>query len=656
MSQPPPPPSPPPGPPQQPPQPPEEDPQQAGAGQPGTPPPPPPGPEAAPTVLAQPGVQPGTPPPPPAAPAAPAAPAGGFGAPAPPPAGGFGTPAPPPAAPPGTPPPGQGGQSGAPGYGYPQQPGAIPTPPPPPPMAGAQQPGLAGTVPGGYGAPAGPYTTPPPGGFPGQPGAPGAPAKSGGNRGPLLVLVIGVVLAVLIGGGFGAWYLLGSDDDKNTSADSGRDKEPEKNAEGKEDQKSEEAENEGGAATGGGGGTEEGLPAEVIEAGLVLEVPQPEVTEDEGLIYADGFYVIEDTFVRFMREGLVAWDLTTGEEAWTLPLEKGDCKATPEASQNRIAVLQGRDCEHLTVVDLATGQEVWTEALTGDITPSTYDIPAILGDTVAVGTAVGGQGWSISEQKQLWSTSPGEECVEEAYWNWEDTHFLSKMGCGFLGETGSLRFTDEAGQEVWEWEWPAEVDGEEARFESVLSVEPLVVKMDVGTDWASSQRQLWVIDENRTGIKHVLPYDEERHNDPCEVNTLANCPGSVVIDNMLYLAGSDVENTVIAFDLATGTAPYEVEPINGGQIIPIGEIDGKILAYQLSDYDLEGMVVAIDPATEQAEPVMTLDNAAREKEYTLYNSIYGYENRAYWKNNRFFLVSQQFYSHRVEEPVVLVYE
>ncbi|WP_207957833.1 PQQ-binding-like beta-propeller repeat protein, partial [Streptomyces sp. YIM 98790] len=525
-----------------------------------------------------------------------------------------------------------------PGTGFPQQPA-------PPPGAYGGGP----TAPSGM--PAGPYATPAPGGF-GAPGMPGGPAKSGGSRGPVLVLVIGVVLAVLIGGGFGAWYLL-SGDDSSTTADSGKDKDSEKKdgKDGKDDQKNDE-----GEGSGGGTGTEQGLPGEVIEGGLVLEVAQPEVTEDEGLIYADGFYVVEDTFIRFMREGLAAWDLTTGEQAWTLPLDKGDCKATPEPSQNRIAVLQGRDCEHLTIVDLSTGQEVWTQELVGDITPSTYDIPAILGDTVAVGTAVGGQGWSISKQEQLWATKPGEECVEEAYWNWEDTNFLSKMGCGFLGDTGSLRFTDEAGQELWEWEWPAELDGEEVRFESVVSVDPLVVKMDVGTDWADAQIQYWVIDEQRKDIKHVLPYDEERHNDPCEVNTLAGCPGGVVVDDMLFIAGSDAENAVIAFDLNTGTAPYEVKPINGGQIIPMGEIDGKILAYQPAGTDLEGMVVAIDPATEQAEPVMTMDPAARDKEYTLYSSIYGYDDRAYWKNNRFFLVSQHFYSHRTDQPVVLVYE
>lgn len=107
-------------------------------------------------------------------------------------------------------PPPQPGWGGQPGYGNPPQPPTPPQPQVPPGYGAAPQPG--------YGYPPQP-AQPPQGGFPQQPGAwgqqPGAwgtpPPPSGGGKGKVVGIVIGVVLAIaLIGGGL--MFLLGGTD------------------------------------------------------------------------------------------------------------------------------------------------------------------------------------------------------------------------------------------------------------------------------------------------------------------------------------------------------------------------------------------------------------------------------------------------------------
>lgn len=95
-------------------------------------------------------------------------------------------------------------QQPAPGYGYPQQP-TTPQPAagygyPQQPGPYAQQPGPYGQQPGPYAQQPGPYGQPAPYGQ--QPGAWGAPPPPSGDKGKIIGIVVGVVVAVaVIGGG-----------------------------------------------------------------------------------------------------------------------------------------------------------------------------------------------------------------------------------------------------------------------------------------------------------------------------------------------------------------------------------------------------------------------------------------------------------------------
>ncbi|MBB0228462.1 outer membrane protein assembly factor BamB family protein [Streptomyces calidiresistens] len=554
------------------------------------------------------------------------------------PPAGYGYPTQPPAPQPGY---GYPQQPPQPGYGYPQQPpagfGAPGAPAAPGPYG---QPG----APGPYGAPTGPM----PGyGRPQQPPQPGAvPGKpGGGGNAPRMVLIIGVVLAVLLAGGFGAYYVLtgGSDDDapSATGPDTGTD---------------------GGSDSGtddGSGGDEEpggdtGLPEGAVEAELVMEIEQPDVPEEDILTEAYGYWVVEDSLVRVMTREVVSHDLNTGEQQWSFPLPNNECRASHEHSEGRIAILQGRDCEVLTVLDITTGEDVWTTTIDADVTPGRYSVPAILGDTVALGWTLGGHGWSISQEKALWEPRSREDCKEDSY-AVMDGVFISKVGCGFIGDDGgSIRATEEDGTELWSWEYPAEQDGKKLRFRSVISADPLVVRMDLG-EIAEAEEQIWVIDADREDVAHVLPYDRERHVSPCDAVTLSWCPAAVVHDGMMYLASTDRENSVIAFDLSTGTAVWEVASEEGATIMPMQEQDGKILAYEIASTEQPGAVVAIDPATESAELVMVLPRESREAQRRVVSDPYSPEDRPFWADNRLILLSQRFYDHTVGDPVTMVF-
>ncbi|MGP4112194.1 outer membrane protein assembly factor BamB family protein [Streptomyces sp. 4N509B] len=602
--------------------------------------------------------------------------------------GGFGPPSPPPApgTPPSAPPLPPAGQPGQPGYGYPQtQPGGPPQPPaagqppygypqqPPPPGAPAAPPppgpppGAPVPPPGastaGFATPTGPgpyapgAVTPPPGqpGWgqpPGHPGMPGMPPPGGPRRGmnTRLMVIVAAVTAVVLAA-VGAVVLISGDDGSPTA----------------EGERGEDGENGGGEQNPGGGGEGGGgLPTEAIDAALAWSVPGMEPTAEEIILGARGSWISGDTVVRTMDDAITAFSLEGGEEVWSVPLQLsgGDCNASPTASENRIAVLQGRDCEVLTVIDIAEGTEVTTinldlDAIGGYLTDTTY--PAILGDTVLVGWGTGGAGYSISEGAQIFEQSSEEDCPEVAYVV-IDEMFVSHRQCGFLGdEGGAIRATNEAGDVQWEWEYGPEYENKELAVKSVVSIEPLVITAWLDDDL--EQESILVVDDNHQEISHVLDYDIDRFKSPCQVNTFNDCRMSVVHDGFLYLAGADtgMPTSVVAFELSSGQPLYEVEPMtaDGGappngsalEIRPFTVLDGKVLAYQRDAYDptQPGMVLAIDPATEEATPLMNLDPGASEEESYAGSPTDYFELGLLWHENSLLMLTEAFYEPDLEQ-------
>jgi outer membrane protein assembly factor BamB len=477
---------------------------------------------------------------------------------------------------------------------------------------------------------------------------PSAPAPRRGASGAQIALIIAAVVALLLAVG-GTVLLVSGSDEKSPTAEG------------------ENGGNQGGRDEGEDGGGEVELPAEPVNATLGWSTPVPEVTAEEFTMGARGSWVTDEHLVRTLDDAITAYDLQTGEEAWSLPLELsgGDCNASPTASDNRIAVLQGRDCEELTVIDIAAGEELRSIPIDLDMTGgalSDDSFPAVLGDTIALGWGTGGAGYSMSSGEQLWkSTSTEENCPEVSYAVFGDT-FVSQRACGFVGdEGGRIRATTEDGDELWEWEYGPEHEGQKLTVHSVVSVEPLVVTAWLDDDY--EKETIFVIDEDHQEIAHTLDYDIERYQSPCMINTLIDCKMSVVHDGFLYLASQTpgTDNAVVAFDLSSGQPLYEVEPfyeegtgpVNGSatEIRPFAVQDGQILAYQRDTFDdtKAGMVVAIDPAAEEATPVMHLDPAATDQEAAAGSPSDPQELRLIWHENTLLMITETIYEPSLED-------
>jgi hypothetical protein len=528
--------------------------------------------------------------------------------------GGFGPPAPP--QPPQQPP--QPANFSAPAPPGPYGPGVAQTPPPATPTGWGSQPAQLG-----------------------QPGVPGVPPGMARPRpsGARVVLIISAVVALLLAA-CATVLLVTSGDDSSPPAEG----------------------DDGGNA----GGGQETPAAGPIDAALAWSTPAPKVSAEDMVLGGRGSWITGDTLVRTLDDAITAYRLDTGDEAWSLPLDLsgGDCNASPTASDNRVAVLQGRDCEALTVIDIAAGEEITTieldlERTGGYVGDTAY--PAILGDTIALGTGTTGMGFSASTGEQLWASSAEEDCPEVAYAVIDDT-FVSRRACGFAGdEGGSIRATNEAGEELWEWEYGTRYEGQELKIHSVVSIEPLVVTAWMGDD--IENETIFVIDENHQEISHRLDYDFDRYRSPCMVNTLSDCKMAVVQDGFLYLAskayGSD--NAVVAFELSSGNPLYEVEPVpeEGGspddnaflEMRPFAARDGKVLVYQRDVWHAAtpGMVVAIDPATERATPVMHLDPAAIAQEAAAGSPSDVQELRLIWHENTLLMLTESFYGPDLED-------
>lgn len=83
---------------------------------------------------------------------------------------------------------------------------------------------------------------------------------------------------------------------------------------------------------------------------------------------------------------------------------------------------------------------------------------------MAIGTASGGSGYSITTQK-IWEPRSDDDCRERGYANVDET-LIALMTCGNVLEfdSGSLRATAPSGEDLWEWEFGAEHEASRSRW------------------------------------------------------------------------------------------------------------------------------------------------------------------------------------------------
>ncbi|WP_181010429.1 PQQ-binding-like beta-propeller repeat protein, partial [Streptomyces sp. SM14] len=576
-------------------------------------------------------------------------PGGGYGTPpGPPPGGGYGTP---PSGPAGPPP---GGAPGSPGYGYPQAGGpgyGYPQPP-----AGYGYPGTGPTAPQNFGAPTAPGAAV---SLEKQDGS-GNEWSFSGSRGPLMVLMVGVLVSALVAGGFTVWHF--TKDDGSTTAAPTENEPDDENGGGDAGEGDGDADGDSADGSGGAGGAT-GLPEELVQAELVMnEGPISGPEEGDGLNYTRGVWFEGDDLVRVSGQEVISWDMNTGEQNWSYAASRGNCASSLESSEGLVAMMEGLDCEILTILDITTGESVLNiDMPDGFINDGTY--PAILGDHVAVATGAGGFGWLVSTGEPVWEPQSGEECSVNAY-GVHDGQFIEHQKCGSSfdkGVPGHVVARAEDGEEQWRWSYEPQYDKKEFELQSLVSVEPLVVRAELkeeGADFGDREEVLLAIEDDFSGVKSRLDFSSDRHADLCRFGSPLVCPSYVVEDGLLFLAGTDTPGTVIAVELETGNALWEVGPIDdeSGALRPIAAVDGKIVVYQLATYSDPGKILALDPSSESAEEIMLLSPEGNSDERDIFGMSNEADSRAIWVDNRFVLIRQTYYDHRREQSALLVYQ
>ncbi|CAM5238992.1 outer membrane protein assembly factor BamB family protein [Streptomyces narbonensis] len=570
--------------------------------------------------------------PPPPPPNQPPDPQGGFGAPTPPPqAPGYGYPQ--------QPEPGYGypqqppPQQPEPGYGYPQQ----PPPQQPDPGYGYQQPqqpqspynyptAPLGAPPGPQG-PGGQQPVQPPYGYPAAPpqqpygGYQTAPvpavAPGGKKLSVQLQIVIAAAVAVVLIVGTGIWYA-------NSESGDGKNEQPLSSA-GTAQGGSQGG--SGGGSQGTGGGGSEKAPAET-QAKLAFQLPKPGVPD---VTDVSGSWVTDKAYVKTGVNSLVAYDLTKGTPAWTLPLTGQICGTSRHlTADNKLAILfeatkrvpprYYQQCTEVGVVDLGTGKLLWSTSVTGGSAgdqKARFGEVTISGKTVAAGGNDGGAAFDIANGNPRWKPQANDQdCFDLGYGGGAGLVAVRKCGPYDSQYVLIQNLNPMTGAPLSQYKMPSGV-----KYASIVSTKPLVVAADVGDSAGdgSGISDFFSLDEKTGKLKAKITADPDQYAGRCRSTKVESCTKVLVGNNRLYVPTEEHEgasgeygdetNEVIAFDLATGrTAPEKADAGDKYTLVPLRMDGGSLIAYKAPPYNKGGRVVSIDGVT--MKETLLLENPA----------------------------------------------
>jgi outer membrane protein assembly factor BamB len=451
-----------------------------------------------------------------------------------------------------------------------------------------------------------------PGGPPWQAGPPNLPpntppGKQGGSRRTAILIV--VVVALVVGAG-GFWFLTkgGSDDAPNTPASKDYD-----------------------------------AAAESIGvAEVAWRVDQGDAPEAIGV---EDFWVTDEQLVRRLPGRVTAYDLKSGEEAWTFSLEgelKDYCASSQEHSNNRVALLvstgdDGRECGKLVVLDIATGKEVCTTELGNGKTeqpPTAAALVAVFGERVLIGGDAG-RVLDITSGAPASVPSALSACDAVAFAVFGE-QLLVESECASADKTGSstrLRAFDANLALAWEWATPKdEEEGGTMPVLGVISVEPLVVELG----YAGRPSQLMRVDPKSGQAVRIKDYDATT-GDPefmkaCDDHSLVSCDTARVVDNKLIITttldqinpgtpdaapgqqSTEFRNELVAFDLDSGEEAWRTGQ-EGGRLLSMVRADEKsgLVAYRPENPNgAKGMLFTVDPGSGKLTPLLPLGPKAHE--------------------------------------------
>jgi outer membrane protein assembly factor BamB len=330
-----------------------------------------------------------------------------------------------------------------------------------------------------------------------------------------------------------------------------------------------------------------------------------------GLAY--GSWLTDRTVVRAQKDGVLAYDLTTGERAWGAPAPGAQlCGATPNVAQGKAAVAYGSAtlCDHLAGLDIATGKLTWKIKIPAEKSrlANSLTVPRILG---ADGMAVIEfedvlTGYRLSDGAKRWSTPLPSGCHLKDV-NAGPGRVAELVDCTFGGGSYIQLLDPKTGRITRK----APV-GKLSLMSSLLSAAPVILQREDG-----DKNVFTVYDDAAAKVAEFTTGKV----DLLAMNTTAFIQGMfeqhryAVHGDRLYLAtfpenvpdAMRSENKALAFDLKTGKQVWQSSGTNATVLTYVRADDKGLLALESGDRrDLAPRLVRLDAATGKAAVVATL--------------------------------------------------
>ncbi|WP_305070064.1 PQQ-binding-like beta-propeller repeat protein [Micromonospora sp. AMSO31t] len=330
-----------------------------------------------------------------------------------------------------------------------------------------------------------------------------------------------------------------------------------------------------------------------------------------------GAWLVGDNVVRAQADGVLAYRLSDGGQAWGAPAPEGTsvCVAAQAVTDGRGAVAVGSDksCNTVAGVDLNSGTVTWqakfpAPVIEGRDTLTAPDL-SVAGQQVIVRSEDTLIGLSLATGKQLWRTTgekllPGRDCGFKDM-RAADELVVVTYGCPRGGEVDAL--DPATGKVRWRQRLP-----ESKLIDGVLSVQPPVGLPGLGHD-------AYTIRDPRTG-KEVASF-----TDPIDGVELWDVPPNrsnaidgpaiyecLVTDDTLYFptfpkpvpdTGRSA-NQIVAIDLATGKKRWISSGHSSSKVQLIRQDEQGVLAWESGDRKKSPpRLVRIDPATAKVSVV-----------------------------------------------------
>ncbi|MGC4894328.1 PQQ-binding-like beta-propeller repeat protein [Micromonospora sp. DT31] len=357
-----------------------------------------------------------------------------------------------------------------------------------------------------------------------------------------------------------------------------------------------------------GGGSDD----KALRTAWVLDFPERQrnglKTYDEQDIF--GAWLAGDTVVRAHLDGIIAYRLGDGGQAWGVPAPQGGslCAATQTLVEGRgVMALGTGSCNTLVGFDTAAGTRTWqatfpVEHRDGRSTIAAPDL-SLTDRQVIVRADQNVFGYSLADGKRLWQTDtdrllPGRDC------RLADTQAAGDQAVVTArcdGDRGALLGLDPAtGKARWKRQLPAA-----QQSAGVLSVDPLVSLPGLVADTFVARDAT-----GRTRATFGNPVDGTRFSD-LPINSSNSIEGAAV---RRYLADADTlylpteatnapgkmreTNQVVAIDLATGKRRWVSSGHTDCQVELIRVDEQGLLAWEVGDHrNLDPRLIRIDPAT-----------------------------------------------------------